>query len=149
MPSQQKLAARADTSSQHELATRASSSRATSELEHGTRLAPLFARHGPLSAPLLHHRTADGALAAMSGTSSRATAERAATILYAQRHDGAFNKATICSTQKSFNLLTRLLHDSSLSLQSTFHSCSFYISSDRIRCSKIGPLRKKIFEIKN
>ena len=59
--------------SQHELAARASSSSATSELEHGTRLAPLFARHAPLSAPLPHHRTADGALAAWSGSSVQFT----------------------------------------------------------------------------
>ena len=48
--------ARARSTSSHELAARASSSpasssRATSELEHRTRLAPLFARHAPLSAP--------------------------------------------------------------------------------------------------
>ena len=59
--------------SQHELAARASSSRATSELEHGTRLASLFARLAPLSAPLPHHRTADGALAALSGSSVQFT----------------------------------------------------------------------------
>ena len=77
--SSHELAARASSSpastssqhepSRHELAARASSSRATSELEHGTRLAPLFASHAPLSAPLPHHRTADGALAALSGSS--------------------------------------------------------------------------------
>ena len=41
---------------------------------------------------------------------SRATAERAATNLYAQRHNGAFNKAILFSTRKSFIKRTSLLH---------------------------------------
>ena len=95
---------------QHELAARASSSSATSELEHGTRLAPLFARHAPLSAPLPHYRTADGALAALSGSSVQFTRDgrqrdRSNQLLYATRHDGSVIKHTLfISTRNVFIL---------------------------------------------
>ena len=77
---------------------RASSSRAPTELEHGTRLAPLIARHAPLSAPLVQH---DGwrRPATLSGSSVHARQQREQQHMYAQRHDGDFNKTHIISTR--------------------------------------------------
>ena len=46
-----------------------------------------------VSAPL--PKQADGSARRWPATVSRATAERAATNLYAQRHNGAFNKAIL------------------------------------------------------
>ena len=122
MPRQRELAARASrnsqhaptralsTSSQHELARARSTSQlepsqhelaASSSTEPGSphsslamhRSRPLSLATGRPMAPLPHWAEVQ--------SSSRAAAERTATILYAQRHNRALNKATICSTQKT------------------------------------------------
>ena len=142
--SQQELAARADTSSQHEPArAQPARARSTSQLEprHKRARARNQARptlRSPCAALRPSPSPQDGRwrprrIERKFSPVPRVTAERAATILYAQRHDGAFNKATFCSTRKSFNLLTRLLHDPSLSLQSTFQS--WFFEPDRGRTS--------------